>query len=175
MQRDRRNCCGRPVRAKPERQAKTGAVMRNTPVLGGRVPGGRRAAWTTVLALAFAQAAAAQTAPPAAPPAPPAAGGSAVVTADVKQAPGTPSDAILPAGCSSCGGGWVGDGSQFNNLTGCNLCVPGRTRECMGCCATGPIGRFFCGLYEGVCCPDPCYEPRWIAAANAAFFVDSPR
>ena len=31
------------------------------------------------------------------------------------------------------------------------------------------------GFCEELCCPDPCYEPRWIAEANAAFFQDSPR
>jgi hypothetical protein len=30
-------------------------------------------------------------------------------------------------------------------------------------------------LCDEICCPDPCYEPRWIAEANAAFFQDSPR
>jgi hypothetical protein len=30
-------------------------------------------------------------------------------------------------------------------------------------------------MYDCVCCPDPCYQPRWVAPANAAFFVDSAR
>src|SRR5262249_14680109 len=50
------------------------------------------------------------------------------------------------------------------------------TRPCCGgCCAEGPCGRLLCALYEAVCCPDPCYEPRWVAGANSAFFVDTPR
>jgi hypothetical protein len=52
-------------------------------------------------------------------------------------------------------------------------CVPGRT--CHPYCDDSPCGRLFGGLYEGLCCPDPCYEPSWIPAANAAFFQDSPR
>jgi hypothetical protein len=30
-------------------------------------------------------------------------------------------------------------------------------------------------VYECICCPDPCYDPQWIGAANAAFFVDGAR
>jgi hypothetical protein len=30
-------------------------------------------------------------------------------------------------------------------------------------------------LYHCICCPDPCYEPRWIALANAAITVDPIR
>jgi hypothetical protein len=37
------------------------------------------------------------------------------------------------------------------------------------------FGRFLCCLYQCLCCPDPCYEPRWIPIADSAFFVDSVR
>jgi hypothetical protein len=37
------------------------------------------------------------------------------------------------------------------------------------------LGRMFCGIHDCLCCPDPCYEPRWVAAANAALFVDTVR
>jgi hypothetical protein len=37
------------------------------------------------------------------------------------------------------------------------------------------LGRLFRGFYNSICCPDPCYEPRWIAVANSAFFVDAAR
>lgn len=37
------------------------------------------------------------------------------------------------------------------------------------------MGRFAAALYECLCCPDPCYEPRWVAAANASFFTDPVR
>ncbi len=52
-------------------------------------------------------------------------------------------------------------------------CVPGRT--CTPIESNTACGRLFGGLYNGLCCPDPCYEPSWIPAANAAFFQDSPR
>ena len=46
---------------------------------------------------------------------------------------------------------------------------------CEPCIARTRWGRFACGLYSAVCCPDPCYEPRWTGIANAAFFVDGVR
>jgi hypothetical protein len=57
---------------------------------------------------------------------------------------------------------------------GCESCVPGRG-PCYPCEAEGPFGRFLCLIYENVCCPDPCYEPRWLPLADAAFFVDAVR
>jgi len=39
----------------------------------------------------------------------------------------------------------------------------------------GPIHRFFACFYHCICCPDPCYEPRYIVEANSAFWVDSAR
>jgi hypothetical protein len=33
----------------------------------------------------------------------------------------------------------------------------------------------WCGLYNCICCPDPCYEGHWTGIANAAFFVDDAR
>src|SRR5438874_2183956 len=44
--------------------------------------------------------------------------------------------------------------------------------------AAGPGGRlerFFCAFHNALCCPDPCYEPRWVPTANAALFVDFAR
>ncbi|MSU78444.1 MAG: hypothetical protein EXS16_10160 [Gemmataceae bacterium] len=55
-----------------------------------------------------------------------------------------------------------------------NRCVPGR-RGCMGADSCQPGSRLFGGLCEALCCPDPCYEPRWIAEANAAFFQDGAK
>ncbi len=52
-------------------------------------------------------------------------------------------------------------------------CIPGR--NCHPFHDDTPCGRLFGGLYECLCCSDPCYEPSWIPAANAAFFQDSPR
>jgi hypothetical protein len=63
-------------------------------------------------------------------------------------------------GCGCCNGG--------------NPCVPGK-RPCAPCEARTFLGRCTCALYECICCPDPCYEPRWLAVANSAFFVDAVR
>jgi hypothetical protein len=92
-------------------------------------------------------------------------------------------DALIQAGCASCGGGGNGlvgpPDPSGGLLTGCsscghNGCVPGHT-PCDYCDKNSLCGRFFCGLYECICCPDPCYEPRWIPIADSAFFVDAPR
>jgi hypothetical protein len=59
---------------------------------------------------------------------------------------------------------------------GCNgssPCVPGR--QCPGYDADTPLGRLLAGFYDCLCCPDPCYQPRWLEIANAAFFQDAPR
>jgi hypothetical protein len=65
------------------------------------------------------------------------------------------------------------DASSYT-CNGCNRCLPGRP-PCEGCDADTCLGRLINGVYYGICCPDACYEPRWIPAANAAFFQDSPR
>jgi hypothetical protein len=74
-------------------------------------------------------------------------------------------DGPAPGGCSTCGGG-CGSG-----------CYPGRKGcycECCQDCDTC-VGRLLCGIYNCICCPDPCYEPRWIAVQDSAFFVESAR
>ncbi len=55
-----------------------------------------------------------------------------------------------------------------------NTCVPGRP-GCINTDSCDPGTRLFGGLCNALCCPDPCYEPRWIGEANAAFFQDGPR
>ena len=91
---------------------------------------------------------------------------------------------VVQASCASCGGGLLhGDNHGGGCATagcasiGCNgnNCVPGRTHCCSNCDADTCVGRMLCGLYECICCPDRCYEPEYIPAANAAFFVDSAR
>jgi hypothetical protein len=72
---------------------------------------------------------------------------------------GVPGEFVLGTYCDSCGGA---------------ACVPGR-KQCHACTANTHVGRFFCGLYESLCCPDPCYEPRWLAVADSAFFVAAAR
>ncbi len=71
-------------------------------------------------------------------------------------------------GCAGCSAGGCGPG-------GCGGCVPGRFRDCCGCNSDGFFGKIICGFYRELCCPDPCYEPTWIPAANAAFFVEGTR
>lgn len=69
-------------------------------------------------------------------------------------------------GCSSCGGGSEGCGE--------NGCVPGR-QACETCEGHHRVGRLFCAFHNALCCPDPCYEPRWSCGPNAALFVDYAR
>jgi hypothetical protein len=94
-------------------------------------------------------------------------------------------DEIIPAGCSSCGGGVNG---LIGGSGGCSTCGGGEgrcdancgnpgQRQC-DCCCTGKtfVGRFACELYQCLCCPDPCYSPpHWLAVADAGFFVDAAR
>jgi hypothetical protein len=90
--------------------------------------------------------------------------------------------AVLPAGCSTCGGGLFGQPAYDPHgpygcgptCTSCGNCYAGR-KKCCACEAHTTLGRFFCGIYECICCNDPCYEPCWIPAANASFFADSAR
>jgi hypothetical protein len=103
---------------------------------------------------------------------------------------GTPVEdsAVTPAGCASCGGGTnygelgipagvVGGGCGSCGSGGCGSC--GCYSGCKGCgaCNFGDncFGRCIGGIYECLCCPDPCYEPTWIPVANSAFFVDAAR
>lgn len=58
---------------------------------------------------------------------------------------------------------------------GCGGCIPGRFRDCCWCNSDTFGGRLLCNLYDELCCPDPCYEGKWIPAANAAFFVEGTR
>jgi hypothetical protein len=66
------------------------------------------------------------------------------------------------AGCAGCGG-----------CGGC--CYPGH-KPC-DCCdePENCVGRFFYGVYQCICCPDPCYLPHWVALADSAFFQDGAR
>ena len=91
----------------------------------------------------------------------------------------SPGDAPGPVGCATCGGiGQVpaGEGTGFQSCSSCggSGCVPGR-KACYPYQGHTFLGRFCADLYASLCCPDPCYEPGWVAAANAAFFVDYAR
>jgi len=53
-------------------------------------------------------------------------------------------------------------------------CVPGQG-PCYPCQANSRLGRFACNIYSAICCPDPCYDPRWNPVADASFFTESAR
>lgn len=101
---------------------------------------------------------------------------------EVKPIPTVPgSEGVIPAGCSTCGGGGLLNlGGNGSDCLGCGCggggqCSPGR-RPCDCCCDESTcLGRFVNGLYHCICCPDPCYDPSWLAVADAAYFVDAAR
>lgn len=108
-----------------------------------------------------------------------------LMQADVKQAETV--GAVTQASCSSCGNGGGllglyggsgghGGGSACGSCGGCNSgqCYPGR-KQCNCCEADTHFGRFLCGLYDCICCPDPCYEPKWMPIADSAFFTEAAR
>src|SRR5262245_30667287 len=72
---------------------------------------------------------------------------------------------LSAGGCASCGGGGCAPGRP---------CPPG-ARQCEPFPAKTPIGRMIGLVYQCVCCPDPCYQPRWEAITDTAFFVDAVR
>jgi hypothetical protein len=92
---------------------------------------------------------------------------------------------VVQASCTSCGTGFYGSSTNGLVSSGCGSCglsdcggcgscgFPGQT--CNSCVGSNSFENFFCQLHNAVCCPDPCYEPTWIAAQNAAFFQDSAR
>ncbi len=64
---------------------------------------------------------------------------------------------VVSKGCSTCGGAGGG----------CNQCEPMPQ--------TGFATRLVGLMYETLCCPDPCYQPKWMPLADSAFFTDSAR
>lgn len=83
---------------------------------------------------------------------------------------------VLPAACTSCGQFHAeGLSDTFGGSCGPGGCVPGRTKPCYHAEASTYFGRLASNLYHCLCCPDPCYEPTWVAEANASFFVDPAR
>jgi hypothetical protein len=86
---------------------------------------------------------------------------------------------VSQTGCATCGGFHsLGDGPAFHDSFGCagGSCIPGR-KPCYppnNPCNT-VVGAFFQNLYQCLCCPDPCYQPQWVPAANASFFADYAR
>ena len=113
-----------------------------------------------------------------------------VNAAAVKSITADESEYIQQIGCSSCGQGEplprTGDASiwsssMMDDAGGCMSCGAGRGPctpgqiPCAECDVHTPVGRMMAELYHCICCPDPCYEPRWIPLANAALTVDSVR
>ena len=95
-------------------------------------------------------------------------------------------DNVEQAGCRSCGAGLLGNpapdlGAAVGGCSSCGAggCASGGCngrKPCDCCCdSDSAIGRLFCGFYQCVCCPDPCYEPHWNALADTAFFQDAAR
>jgi hypothetical protein len=80
------------------------------------------------------------------------------------------------AACTTCGTRHgTSDGHVFTGCANGN-CIPGRgpcyppANEC-----NTIVGAFMQNLYQAICCPDPCYEPRWDPVANASLFADYAR
>jgi len=90
-------------------------------------------------------------------------------------APAQPSADLQVKQAQCCGSSLSsGGGSGGWGCGCCNHCTPGHEQCGWGdydtCC-----GRILSALYCCICCPDPCYEPRWVLEANAAFFQDGAR
>ena len=81
---------------------------------------------------------------------------------------------VSKTGCASCGGHGPRVGGGSCGSCGRAACVPGQA-NCNKPCPESYYGRLFGGLYECLCCPDPCYQPAWIPEANASFFTDYAR
>ncbi len=90
---------------------------------------------------------------------------------------------VEQSSCATCGGfhGHL-DGHVFTSQAGCATgcasgnCIPGR-QPCnppLNECDT-IVGGFMTNLYQCICCPDPCYEPKWEPGAFASFFADYAR
>ncbi len=94
----------------------------------------------------------------------------------VKSSPGPSADTAGRPGCRTCGG--VGQLPAARRLRGSGPAPPAagraapraarRARPYEGHSFPRPVLR--ASLYQSLCCPDPCYEPGWVPAANAAFF-----
>ncbi len=88
--------------------------------------------------------------------------------------------AVTPVGCASCGTlpppSFSGEMLLAPCIDGCgsSQCRPGRKRCDIGCNDTAS-GRLLAGIIDSLCCPDPCYEAKWLPLANNAFFQNSPR
>lgn len=80
---------------------------------------------------------------------------------------------LVQAQCASCGTGPVRELAPPSCDSCGGNCVAGG--HCQRCEAETGFGRLYCHLYNAFQCADPCYEPSWVAGANAALFVDTAR
>jgi hypothetical protein len=110
---------------------------------------------------------------------------AAVGETPISSEPGGNTEGIMPVGCAGCGMGGgtispaIGPVEGLPIGGGCSscggaTCVPGKT-PCYPCSYHTTFGRFLCGVYECVCCPDPCYDPRWMPVTDSSFFTPAPR
>jgi hypothetical protein len=79
---------------------------------------------------------------------------------------------LVQAQCASCQTGPRELPPPYFDGCGSN-CVAGG--HCCRCENETGFGRLYCHLYNAFQCADPCYEPGWVAGANAALFVDTAR
>ncbi len=95
-------------------------------------------------------------------------------------APGAAQDEqVERTDCPTCGGYHSSSsGGVFHASIGCadGSCIPGR-QPCSPSDKDSDtvVGAFLANLYRELCCPDPCYQPKWEPAANASFFADYAR
>lgn len=119
--------------------------------------------------------------PPAAPAAPIEPAPAASVGTNDLPAATAPVSGLMQVGCSRCAGGLFGIGANvpYEAMDGCEDCRSGQChagrQPCHPCLAHSFLGHLCCSLYECICCPDPCYEPRYLAVADAAFFTETAR
>lgn len=86
---------------------------------------------------------------------------------------GNSNGGLIQAQCANCSSPPPRELSPLSN-DGCGgTCVPGG--HCQRCESETGFGRLYCHLYNAFQCADPCYEPRWVAGANAALFVEPAR
>jgi hypothetical protein len=110
------------------------------------------------------------------------------IQTETTSAPASPDSGIIQTGCPGCGSsdlpppaaahgdGGCGCGGGCGACKGCG-CIPGQPKCYCECCCDPQncCSRFLCGVYNCICCPDPCYEPHWCALHDAAFFQDAAR
>jgi hypothetical protein len=97
-----------------------------------------------------------------------------VYRSQVETPPAAPVQVVTPVGHKdTTDAGAVLTGTTCTTC-GRGDCVPG-AGDCHPCHAETRIGQFLCALYECACCPDPCYEPKWIPMADAGFFTAAAR